>query len=662
MKIGRCCRCGKEKPWVLLRGFDTDGAPIWEYRVCAVSTSHDGTVYGIEVRDITSTAQWDGVTVVGRSLTQGTTSVTPPAKTGVSPYSNPRAVWSLDCVSINRASGAKTVLASNADYVIIEKDPTSSDVAVKQGIPLSVITATPKRFGISNDGTVCLRYPLYHQGGILFFDHWKQVATSRYRICHNWINNPSAGTWTFHDATGSVSFAGNASATTIQAQLASLTEVDSVVCTGGPLPFQAVDIEVTWTTSTGQFTQIQTSGLLEGTPLFNMSTGAVAGRTAIDLGTSSITYAEDAVLNSLLLNAGVERYEISSDSQGLFVQTPRTWIVSNYSLRDLRQGKALGCHSRVSATTHRVFSDSTGAIEATLDSTMDNNDGRFVDAGTVVAKGYDILRSSSPDVYAMAGGTELLTLDVSSGALSLDHMLPGAGSTLAGADATHVVATSGGSTFTDPERLEQTTYTPFTETAVTGGDAFFSTKTYIRSLNDFYSPIVLYKDVAEFRLLHTGGTGNILKQTAWMAYGATESDVNTELQAWYGNNTDGKPNITILFTPVPDNSITPLMWFQRSQQVHITCGVNSADVDTYNLVPRGRRFVVEIRTLESAVKRHLYKSSRSAAGVTWQRDCGYGLSGGGVTVDAEYRSGTVVCYSAYPMIEDKIPPLVTGEL
>lgn len=198
MEWGLGCCCSTVDP-ISLKAFDSNGGFLYEYWMASVFESHSGTMYGFEIRELTS-ANWSSFTQTSPNYGFALSSIAQPVKSGINPHSTKLKQYALDAISIDRVTGTRTLLHSNADYVFVKYDPSASPGHLRLGLPdisLANVRFT-QQYVVTDDGTTCLRSPMVNAGAIMCFDSWVQSATSRYRICAAWLKtNGSPSQWTF---------------------------------------------------------------------------------------------------------------------------------------------------------------------------------------------------------------------------------------------------------------------------------------------------------------------------------------------------------------------------------------------------------------------------------------------------------------------------------
>jgi hypothetical protein len=635
------------------------GAFLYEYWVVNCVESHDGSIYGLQVRALSSPTWTD---YLSRPVNYPGASTNQPSKTNTNPHSAQVKQYALDSVKIDRATGALTTLASNVDFAWADYDPTAAaGTLLREGLP-SISSSSPvtHQHRVTDDGTVSLLSPLLNEGAILIFDSWKQQANNKYRIQPTHLSTSgSPNQWTWTSAGGSAVFAYNASAATIQTALAALTDVASVTVTGGPLPLSPVDIDLTWTTSTGRFTAMGIVNVARsGSRLYDYSAGKFAGRNLISGGAGFVT--SD---NAAVVTGNLTRHTIGSDSFGVVISsTPvvtvtaittagRTPACSGMTIAPavgrVKHGKVIvGVNRSILggvAQTSAVRDEITLASIGNQDSLMDSNTAFFADSSNIASWGIDDCG------LRMTGGEQYNSLPASGGIASSSWMLGGGpvGFTptkgiIVGFGSNVVGSTTDGSPVADTNAVLSDTLTiSQTLTSITGGDAFFPTTSYTRQTVNFSSPPLLYKDNTEWRILLLSG-GTTIKSTAWFDYYASDADVQTELDLWYGNNSAGLPNIVQPFATT-DNAVTPLMWFQKPQTIYCVTA-SEPNRTTYSLMLAGLVFRIEVRTANFRTQRAIACINLSDSVVDWQRNFGtaYGSLGtpaANVTLDDDVIVG-----------------------
>jgi hypothetical protein len=679
--LSLACCCGDSISPITLKAFDEDGAVLYEYWVANVVESHSGMMYGLEIRELTS-ANWSSFSRNGPTVGFGSSSISQPTKSGTNPYSNPLKQYALDAISIDRATGARTLLHANVDYVFAEYDSSASPGLLKLGLPVTTTTnnRSTQAYRVTDDGTCCLTSPIINNG-ILFFDDWVQSTTSRYRIVGSWMKaNGSPSEWTFTNGASSATFAINASAATIETALESITGVVSATVTGGPLPFANVDIEVVWTTNTGRFTSIalqRTSAT--GRAIYSFADGKFTGRAEYTVPLGSIDCITSDNLSAVTGNA--RRHDITSDANGVLIPTATAWSVTaiNTSRAPICSGLSISpgviraAHGKVlvhvnrsngtgGLLTHVVLDESTGALEAAGDAVMDVCNQFFADSTNIAIYGIDDCGAR------MTGGEQYATIPTSGGSASASWMIQGEPTGFTTTDgylcSTVVGTAEDGLSYADfSSELDASTTVTATNTTVGGGDAFFS-GSYIRRNIAFSSPPTLWNNTTEWRILEYTSGGVLQNTTAWFAYGDGDATVEAEVDAWYGNNSDGLPVIQIPFATT-DNSITPLMWFQRGgAALLITASNVPADIAAHNLANSTRVYRVELRDANVRFQKAICRVRLSDSTVIWQRDLGEFLTGGPSigSYAVTYDQGVIVAHSTTPRKSATTPTIVSGPL
>ncbi len=680
MEWGLGCCCGGPVVPISLKAFDEDGVFLYEYWMANVFESHSGMLYGFEIRELTS-ANWSSFTQGFVNYGFSSSSISQPSKTGTNPYAVGLKQYALDAISIDRVTGTRTLLHSNVDYLFAQHDPSASPGNLKLGLPAisGSIGQFTQVYRVTDDGTTCIRSPMTN-GGIIFFDSWVQSTTSRYRMCARWVKaNGSPAQWTFTNGASSATFAITASAATIETALETITGVVSATVTGGPLPFANVDIEVVWTTTTGRFTSIAVQRTsTTGEPIYSFAGGAFTGRSEYTIPNGSLDCLTSDNTGVVVGNA--RRHNITSDSDGVLIPTGTAWSVTaiNTSRAPICSGLSISpgvvraAHGKVlvrvnrsngtgGLITHVVLSESTGTSAGSGDAIMDVCDPFFADSTHIAIHGIDDCG------IRMTGGEQYTALPTTGGSASSSWMLQGEpiGFTTTDAYLCSTVSQNADDAISHPDfngLLDDSLTVTSTNTTVGGGDAFFS-GSYIRRKIEFSSPLTLWNNTTEWRIVEYTSSDVLLNTTAWFSYGDTDATVEAELDLWYGNNSDGKPVIQIPFATT-DNSVTPLMWFQRGgAELLITASAVPADITAHNLANSTRKYRVELRDANVRFQKAICRVKLSDSTVVWQRDIGSLLDGGpsgsyGVT----YDHGVVVAITTAARKSDTTPAIVSGPL
>lgn len=374
------------------------------------------------------------------------------------------------------------------------------------------------------------------------------------------------------------------------------------------------------------------------------------------------------------------RHNITLDAYGVLIPSAVAWsvtaintargpICSGLSIRPgvrrAAHGKVLVGVNRSNGTggllTHVVLNESTGAIEGSGDAFMDVCNAFFANATNIAIHGID-------DCGAlMTGGEQYTALPTTGGSASSSWMV--------GSEPIGFTTTDGFLCSDVSQRARDALSYPVsggllsdnivsvTNTSVGGGDAFFSGN-YIRRRIAFSSPPTLWNNTTEWRILEYTTADVLTKNTAWFAYGAIDAFVEAEVDLWYGNNSDAKPVIQIGF-PTVDNSITPLMWFQRGgAALIITASGVESDRVAYNLANSTRKYRVELRNANVRFQKAICRVQLSDSTVVWQRDIGSFLTGGPSSGDyaVTYDYGVIVAHTTTPRKRETTPALVSGPL
>lgn len=133
----------------------------------------------------------------------------------------------------------------------------------------------------------------------------------------------------------------------------------------------------------------------------------------------------------------------------------------------------------------------------------------------------------------------------------------------------------------------------------------------------------------EWRFVHhQGGTNH--KTTAWFAIDATEAEVETELQAWYGEPITGYQTITISGTVEAHDFQTQPFW-QYMPLAHIEIWTDATGAV---FAPRGRVLGLEVRNGTAYGRKAFVTMNRTTGAIKWQKDVGL--------ADPDYTAGDTV--------------------
>jgi hypothetical protein len=665
-----------------MKAYDADGVFLYEYWMASVFESHNGTIYGFEIRELTA-ANWTSYQADGISYGFASYSLPQPIKTGTSPHTTPIKQYALDAIKIDRVTGTRTLLHSNVDYLFADFDSSAAPGVVKLGLPSVPINHSrlTQRYQVTDDGTVCLRNPLFNHRSILFFDQWIQSTTSRYRIAAAWVRpDGSPSQWTWTNGASSATFSTTATAATIETALETITGVVSATVTGGPLPLNHVDIEIEWTTTTGRFTDIAVQRMnASGETIYSFDGGNVAGRREYTISSGS----SDCVTsdNAGIVTSNASRHAISSDSFGAIISNTPVWSVTAISASrtpactgmTIAPGVIRADHGRVlvavnrstaggTTITHVVLNESTGANIGTADSFMDDSRPYFANSDNIAIWGIDDCG------VRMTGGEQYTSIAATGGSASSSWMLQGypAGFTTTDGFLVNNLESLAVDAVAYPDfagLLAESLTTAITNTTVTGGDAFFPTKTYIRRSVALSSPFTLYNNTTEWRIVEFSGATQ-LNATAWFSYSDDETTIEPELQAWYGNNSAGLPTFQITGSTI-DNTVTPLMWFQQSGAAFlITATSVTSDVTDHNLIWHQHTYRIELRNANVRFQRALSRVRLSDSVVLWQRDIAGYLTNGPTSGNYQvtYDHGVIVAHSGVARKSATHPTITNGPL
>jgi hypothetical protein len=121
----------------------------------------------------------------------------------------------------------------------------------------------------------------------------------------------------------------------------------------------------------------------------------------------------------------------------------------------------------------------------------------------------------------------------------------------------------------------------------------------------------------EYRYVHRSGGSNV-KTTAWLTVAATASDVDDELQLWYGEPITGYPTISIGGTVEEHDWQTQPFW-QYMPLAHISIWT---DATGSVFAPEGRVLGLEFRNGTGAWNRCVAAMDRETGEIAWQKNAG----------------------------------------
>ena len=171
----------------------------------------------------------------------------------------------------------------------------------------------------------------------------------------------------------------------------------------------------------------------------------------------------------------------------------------------------------------------------------------------------------------------------------------------------------------------------------------------------FYPPADL-----EYRYVHRSGGSNV-KTTAWLTLAATATDVETELQAWYGEPIPGYPTISIGGTVEEHDWQTQPFWMYMPL-AHISIWTDATGA---TFAPEGRVLGLEFRNGEGNWKRTIACMDRATGSILWQKNAGlmdgdYPISGGsegdpvGGHIQVATDSQVVISTLCLPVVQDDV--------
>ena len=121
----------------------------------------------------------------------------------------------------------------------------------------------------------------------------------------------------------------------------------------------------------------------------------------------------------------------------------------------------------------------------------------------------------------------------------------------------------------------------------------------------------------EYRYVHRSGGSNV-KTTAWFGVSATATDVDDELQLWYGEPLTGYPTISIVGTVEQHDWQTQPFW-QYMPLAHIAIWT---DATGSTFAPEGRVLGLEFRNGTGAWNRCVAAMGRTDGEIIWQKNAG----------------------------------------
>lgn len=121
----------------------------------------------------------------------------------------------------------------------------------------------------------------------------------------------------------------------------------------------------------------------------------------------------------------------------------------------------------------------------------------------------------------------------------------------------------------------------------------------------------------EYRYVHRSGGSNV-KTTAWFGVSATVTDVDDELQLWYGEPLTGYPTISIVGT-IEDHAFQTQPFWQYMPLAHIAIWTDATGA---TFAPEGRVLGLEFRNGTGAWNRCVAAMTRTNGEIIWQKNAG----------------------------------------
>jgi hypothetical protein len=684
-----CCSCNNEFDWVSCKAFDAAGAFLWEDKLLDLFESPDGTLRAFKLRDVSETVPWTTAGLLTLTAGTGTNTTSIPSKSGTAPTGRYKQ-WAVDIVEIDVATGTQITLVSDADLLSVQKSGTSG--YGYHGLPSYTPRQVFSQLPACNDAGICVfrTMPSGHTGvlSLLMFDSWKQSTTSRYRIPPARVGQTTGQSFLrFTESATDADVAWNASAATIETALETLPSVVSATVTGGPLTQAAVDIEIEWANATDQFDSITTIKMYQLTSyessLYDLTTGQITGRiesTTYDTGQQFCWSSSGDLIATKIVSSirNLRKFTLGSDGfGGLITGGTFVWSTaiapSTFGLSRVGYGVVVAVCNRTivsgSGRTHAFIDESTGALNGYGDSTFESHESNSMRSSSVCAFTGDPITAGTAKSTSGQGYGELPS---TGGALSTSWLLGGAPFGYITDDAILTI-TTGTDNAVDEQSLGATfagvfssTYVSTSITTVTGGDAFFPTKTYRRHTITPFGQTSYWNPDFEWRL-RVGPTANpSAYATSWFAYGDSSAALDAELQSLLGNNSDGLPVLQITIFGA-DNAITPVPAYAHGLTIIATASNISADITAHNLMPDDYRLTIEFRSATLRIQRALAAVQTSDSTVQWQRDIGVHAARFSSTAKNNkvlITNGAVIahCYGQALKKPATHPTLVTGPL
>lgn len=243
MLLGRCCHCGETpRPrYVNLKCFDkSNGAIVWEFGPCFLPVQQYGADY-IHAFQANTPLTFD--TAVYQSPTDGSVFTT--ANRAVTTLQASHCKDAADIVRLNSADGTE------ANRSIVSWLFSRTEQAIAIGV-LNTDVVMGEADGLSG-GNMIIRGHVPVQMELT--DYASNNVTKTY-IFHPHTHTAGSVTLQTRPSNQTISWAYNASAATVKTAIESVGDVASATVTGGPWPFSALNVSVTWASSSGDFASI----------------------------------------------------------------------------------------------------------------------------------------------------------------------------------------------------------------------------------------------------------------------------------------------------------------------------------------------------------------------------------------------------------------------
>lgn len=273
MQIGRCCQCDQRVPFVTLKGVQSsDGATQWEWGPGML----DAKTYGAS----TFVAIAYDQSAVNNLTARGTSIAFQPELDFVSDAYNFNAHISQTIATINGTTGAETTAA--IDWLLTD-DVNSTGTS---GLMLN-LNASQQRAGTS-DGHLAI---IAHVSPAIIHNTRTNVSTTATKTYKLLPHTLQGGDVRFKTRAtfSAITAAHNASASAVASAFAAHAEVSSASATGGPWPSAEINLSVTWASASNDiwFIENDATYVISTTP-FTISRSTSAACIIIDSSTGDI--------------------------------------------------------------------------------------------------------------------------------------------------------------------------------------------------------------------------------------------------------------------------------------------------------------------------------------------------------------------------------------